>query len=156
MKNKKLITISGKILVTKNAETTFDFFANPCNDHLWRTEINKSSLDGTLQSGVMVAEYSYLSKKVPNNLLEIKCVHFDRNSVAVFETSGNAKFYLKSQRIVNVVSDDITELVYKLDFDKSIVKFAAGFNLPDFIVSIKANRDMKKYLRQLKKQLESV
>ena len=47
----------------------FDFFANPTNDNLWRTEINKSILDGALQLGATVSEYSNLSKKASNNLL---------------------------------------------------------------------------------------
>ncbi|WP_460634306.1 SRPBCC family protein [Larkinella harenae] len=154
--NTNLIKNSGAILVNKNAEDVFDFFANPCNDNLWRTEINKSLLDGPLQVGVTVSEYSYLSKKESNNLLELKCVQFEKNKIAVFETPDNPKFYLRSQRLVKAVSDNTTELIYKLDFDKSIVKFAVGFSLPNFIISLKAGSDMKKYLRQLKKQLESV
>lgn len=156
MINKKLISTSGRILVNKDVASTFDFFANPANDSLWRTEINESVLDGPLQLGVTTAEYSYLSKRAANNLLQLKCVQFDKNSLAVFETSSEARFYLKSQRMVKAVSDEKTELVYKLDFDKSIIKFALGFSLPDFIVSWKAGSDMKKYLRQLKVQLESI
>lgn len=156
MINKKRIKASGTISVNKNVESVFDFFANPGNDSSWRTEINKSILGGTLQLGVTVSEYSNLSKKASNNLLEIKCVQFDKNKIAVFETPNDSKFYLKSQRMVKAVSNNTTELTYKLDFDKSIVKFAIGFNLPNFIISLKAARDMKKYLRQLKNQLESV
>jgi hypothetical protein len=153
--NKKLIKTTGTILVNKSVRSVFDFFANPSNDKLWRTEINQSKLDGALQLGVTVSEYSYLSKKVPNNLLELKCVQFDKNKIAIFETPGNAKFYLKSQRQVKPVSVNTTEIIYTLYFDKSIVKFALGFSLPKFIVSMKANSDMKKYLRKLKTELES-
>ncbi len=156
MTNKKFIKASGTILVNRNIERVFDFFANPGNDNLWRTEINNSVLDGTLQLGVTVSEYSYLSKKASNNLLELKCVQFDKNKIATFETPRNTTFYLKSQRMVKAVSDNTTELTYKLDFDKSIVKFAIGFSLPAFIISLKAGSDMKKYLRQLKTQLENV
>jgi hypothetical protein len=155
MTSSNLINASGKILINKNIDNVFAFFANPTNDHLWRTEINESKLDGTLQSGVTVSEYSYLSKRASNNLLEMKCVQFDKNSIAIFETSNNAKFYLKSQRVAKAVSGDATELTYRLDFDKSIVKFALGFSLPKFIISLKAGSDMKKYLRQLKDHLES-
>lgn len=156
MTHKNLIKNSGTILVNRNVERVFDFFANPGNDSLWRTEINKSTVDGPLQFGVTVSEYSYLSKKASNNLLELKCVQFEKNKIAIFETPANATFYLKSQRLVKAVSDNTTELIYKLDFDKSIVKFAVGFSLPNFIISLKAGNDLKKYLRQLKNQLESV
>ena len=122
---------------------------------MWRTEINNCTLDGILQQGVTVYEHSYLSKKAPNNLVELKCIRFDKNKIAVFETPNNAQFYEKNQRQVNPVSDNTTEIIYTLEFDLEIVKFALGFSLPKFIISIKANIDMKKYLRQLKETLEN-
>lgn len=155
MTNKKLIKTTGTILVNKKAERVFDFFANPSNDNLWRTEINKSTLDGALQLGVTVSEYSYLSKKVPNNLIELTCVQFDKNKLTIFETHDNAQFHLRSQRQVKAISDNTTEIIYTIDFDIGLVKYALGFALPKFIVSLKAESDMKKYLRQLKTKLDN-
>lgn len=155
MTKQKLINASGKILVNRNVETVFDFFANPGNDSLWRTEINKSILEGPLKAGALVSEYSNLSKKASNNLLELRCVKFEQNRIVVLETISNARFYLKSERMVKAISENTTEIKYKLEFDKSIVKFAIGFSLPDFIISFKTGNDMQKYLRQLKNQLES-
>ena len=155
MTDKRIIKSTGTILVKKNIETVFDFFANPTYDMFWRTEINQSHLDSILQLGVTVAEYSYLSKKASNNLVELICVKFDKNKIAVFETLDSAKFYLKTERQVKSVSSNATEVMYSISFDKSIVKFALGFGLPKFIVSLKADSDMKKYLRQLKTILEN-
>jgi hypothetical protein len=155
MTNKKLIKTNGKILVNRSVDWVFNFFANPSNDKLWRKEINQSTLDGTLQLGVLVSEYSYLSKKVSNNLLELKCVQLDKNKIAVFETNENAQFYLRSERQLYAISDNKTEIKYTLAFDINLVKFALGFSLPKFIVSFKANSDIKKYLRQLKTKLEN-
>ena len=152
MTNKRLVKTRGTILININLDNVFDFFANPCNDNLWRTEINQSTLDGTLQLGVTVSEYSNLSRKASNNLLKLKCVLFDKNKTATFETT-NEPFYLKSERQVKAISENTTEIIYSIDFDIAIVKHALGFSLPKFIVSMKADSDMKKYLRQLKKQL---
>jgi hypothetical protein len=154
MKSKDLILTQGTIVINKNIEHVFDFFTNPGNDSLWRAEINKSIVNGPLQVGVIVSEYSHLSKKVPDNLVELKCKQFDKNATAVYETSEDADFYIISQRRVRSVSSSSTEVFYSLSFDKSIVKFALGFALPKFIISLKANSDMKKYLRQLKAKLE--
>lgn len=153
--NKKLIKTRGSILVNKKAESVFDFFANPSNDNLWRTEINKSTLDGPLQVGVTVYEYSYLSKKVPNNLIELKCVQYDKNKLAIFETPDTANFYLRSNRQLQAISDNTIEIIYMLEFDFNLVKYALGFALPKFIVSLKAKSDMKKYLNRLKTILEN-
>lgn len=117
MTNKKLIKTTGKILVNKKADDVFDFFVNPCNDYLWRTEINQSTIDGKMQLGVTVSEYSNLSKKAPNNLLKLKCVLFEKNKTVTFETTNNDTFYLKSQRQVEAISDNITEVIYSIDFD---------------------------------------
>lgn len=156
MTNKQLVEVTGTILVHKDIETAFAFFSNPANDRVWRTEINESTLEGPLQQGVTVTEYSNLSKKAANNLVEFRCVQFQQNKMAVFETPGGAKFYVKSQRGVEAVSADQTRLVYTLSFDTAIVRFALGFGLPKFIVSMKAGADMKKYLRQLKNHLERI
>ena len=117
MTNKKLIKITGTILINKSVESVFDFFVNPSNDIFWRTEINKSILNGTLQLGVKISEYSYLSKKVPDNLIELKCIQFDKNKLAIFETDKTSQFYLRSQRQVKAISDNTTEVIYTLDFD---------------------------------------
>jgi len=154
MTTKKLITATGTIQINKSLKTVFDFVANPGNDPAWRTEINQSQVEGTLQVGTNVLEYSYLSKKAPNNLVELRCVQFDRNRLAVFETPEHGRFFQRSERQVTAVSDNVTNLVYTLAFDSAIVKFALGFSLPGFIISFKANADMKKYLRQLKTILE--
>jgi hypothetical protein len=155
MTNKKLIKTTGTILVNQKTEKVFDFFANPSNDNLWRTEINKSTLNGPFQLEVTISEYSYLSKKAPNNLIELRCIHFDKNKLAIFETLDNAKFYIKSQRQVNAISNNTTEICYTLDFDINLVKHALGFALPKFIISLKADSDLKKYLQQLKIKLET-
>ncbi|TAF76118.1 MAG: hypothetical protein EAZ53_04245 [Bacteroidetes bacterium] len=154
MTNRKIIKTTGTVLVTQKAENVFNYFANPSNDNLWRSEINKSTLNGPLQLEVKVSEYSYLSKKIPNNLIELKCIHFDKNNLAIFETSNSAQFYLKTERNVKAISNNITEIIYSITFDIEIVKYALGFTLPKFIVSWKANSDMKKYLLQLKTILE--
>jgi len=79
--------------------------------------------------------------------------YFDKNNIAIFETSNHSKFYLKSERQVKAVSANRTEFIYTIDFDMNIVKFALGFGFPKFIISMKANSNMKKYLRQLKNHL---
>lgn len=150
----KLITISGTIVVNKNQETVFNFFANPTNDKFWRAEINESTLNNTLQLGVLVSEYSYLSKKAPNNLIQLECVEYTQNETAIFETLNNAPFYERSERQVKSITINTTEVTYKLNFDKNIVKLALGFSLPRFIISLKAKSDLKKYLQQLKSVLE--
>lgn len=153
--NKSIITARGKITVHTSIERAFDFFADPANDGLWRSEINRSISGGPVQVGVKVTEYSYLSKKAPNNLVQLTCVAFEKNRAATFETPAGSPFYEKSQREVRALAGNSTEITYAIEFDINIVKFALGFSLPRFIIALKAQNDMKKYLRQLKQNLEN-
>jgi len=154
MNIEKPIRVTGTVVINKKADDVFSFVSDPANDKFWRTEINESSLDGALQAGVKVREYSYLSKKANNHLLVLQCTRFEKNQLVVFETPDNSPFYQKSEREVRVVSDHTTEVIYTLDFDMNIVKHALGFALPKFVVSFKAKSDMKKYLKQLKEKIE--
>jgi hypothetical protein len=151
----KIIKTTGSILVHRNVMDVFDFFANPSNDNSWRSEINSSILSDNLQKGVCIKEYSKLSRKAANHLTELECIEFEKNFKAVFATVERSPFYLKSHRETRVVSESCTEVIYELEFDSAIVKFALGFNLPAFIISIKANNDMKKYLKQLAAKLNN-
>lgn len=152
--NHRPITVSGIILIRKNTAEAFDYFANPENDVHWRTEINQSKLLGPLQPGVMVEEYSFLSKKASNNLITFQCIELRKDQIALFETPKNSKFYLRSERKVRVIGENETEIQYHLTFDLEIVKYALGFSLPKWLIQWKAKSDMKKYLRKLKSILE--
>ncbi len=154
MNNPRRITISGSVIINNQIDKVFEFFGNPINDWQWRKEVRLTKLNKKLEPGVVVAEYSYLSPKIPENLIELVCVSYEPNLVAIFETLNNSRFYEKSQRLVTAVSKQKTKIIYTLEFDTSIVKYALGFSLPYFLISLKANYDMKKYLKNLKVLLD--
>ena len=148
------ITSTQTLVINKSLETVFAFFANPANDRLWRREISQTTLDGLLQAGVTAFEYAYLSKKSPRHLTELHCTAFEKNRLAIFQTPATARFFLKSQRQVNMVAEDKTAITYSLEFDPAVVKEALGVALPRWVIALKTNSDRKKYLGQLKKILE--
>ena len=119
MMSRKLVKSTGTILINRNAEWVFDFFCNPGNDNLWRTEINQSIINGPLEPGTKIFEYSDVSKKASNNLTELKCVQFEKNKLAIFETNENTPFYIRNQRHVKAISDNSTEIIYNLSDRKS-------------------------------------
>lgn len=144
-----------EITVQNSLENAFAFFCNPANDHLWRKEINETVVKRALQAGVLAYEYSRLSGKRPNNLVVLECTEFVPNSRVTFQSVPDSPFYLKSVRTVVAATNKETKLIYGLDFDTALVKFALGFSLPAFIIATKARGDMKKYLMKLKFLLES-
>lgn len=155
MASKSMIRSSGSILIHRNVEAVFRFFADPTNDPQWRTEVTHTTRKGDPGEGTTVHEHSYLSKKAPDVVVELRCVRFEENERVIFETPDGAPFYRRSERRVIVRSDGNTEVVYTLEFDTAIVKHALGFALPRFIVAQKAGHDLKRYLKRLKAMLES-
>lgn len=149
------IKAQGEIRIHKSASVVFAFIADLENDAQWRKEINNTKMNGPIQLGVIAKESSFLSKRVPINMLELKCTDISLNKSITYTTLPASPFYLQSIRKVESINDSQTKFIYEITFDKSIVKHGLGFGLPNYIIRIVAQKDMKKYLSKLKEVLEN-
>lgn len=145
-----VIKITDSTNINKPIEEVFNFISNLENDKIWRKEINHTSMNSKPQLNARATENSFLSKRVPNHILELQCIAFEENKKIVYETVFGSKFYLKSTREVESVSANETKFTYTLEFDTSVVKHGLGFSLPTFLVKMVAKGDMKKYLLELR------
>ncbi len=150
------INIKDHILINKNAANIFAFIANLENDKQWRKEINETTMYGDAKLGVMAKESSYLSKRVPANLLELSCIKYTLNEIIVFKTLPSSPFYLESIRKLEKINEFQTKFIYEITFDKSIVKHGLGIGLPNFLIYMVAKVNMKKYLLKLKEIVEGM
>ncbi len=149
-----VIKISDSISIQKPLEEVFTFVSNLENDKVWRKEINHTVMKSRPQLNARASENSFLSKRVPNHILELQCIEFEESKKVVYETVFGSKFYLKSEREVEAVSSNETKFIYTLEFDTSVVKHGLGFSLPTFLVKLVAKADMKKYLNQLRIKMD--
>ena len=149
------IKVSGKIRIAKDSQTVFNFISNLENDKFWRKEINSSKMTMKPQVNARTTENSYLSKRVPNNILNLICTEYIENQKVIYQTMPDSKFFLKSVRIIDPISQNETMFLYTIEFDKNIVKHALGFRLPIFIINLVAKNDMKKYLAKVKTFIEN-
>ncbi|MCC2548647.1 hypothetical protein LJY25_19520 [Hymenobacter sp. BT175] len=136
-------------------KTIFDYVANLENDKSWRKEINSTTMSTRPQINALATENSYLSKRVPNNVLHLSCIAFAPNQEVIYQTVPESEFFLKSIRQVNRTAQNKTALTYSVEFDKAIVKHGLGFPLPSIIIKYAAKSDLSKYLTTLKSILES-
>jgi uncharacterized membrane protein len=150
-----IIKITHAISILVDCRTVFDYISNLENDKFWRKEINSTTVSAKPQLNTVATESSFLSKRVPNNILTLKCTAFVENQQVVYQTLPDSVFYLKSDRKVEAISQNETKVIYAIEFDKSIVKHGLGFTLPVFIVEFVAKNDMKKYLTKLKTIVEN-
>ena len=140
MPNQNILSIQACITINKNITPVFSFYANPSNDKLWRTEINESILNGNLQKGVEVTEYSMLSKKASNNLMELVCTEYQENKLVIFETKPNAPFYLKSERRVILANPSRQRVKVQCLMKKLISRFLRANGIIAVILDIYRTR----------------
>lgn len=143
------IMVAGTIVLNKPAKVVFDYIADLRNDHTWRTEIIRTEVADTMSLHTVATEHSYLSKKIPDHVYELRCTVYEPDNKVVFETTDANRFYLKSSRTLTATSPTATHISYQLEFDSKIVKAAIGFQLPKWLITYKANSDLKKYLKNL-------
>lgn len=125
-------------------------------DKQWRKEINETTIiqEGNQQNSI-VAEDSYLSKRVANYKATLKCIEYNNNASIVYQSLSENEFWLKNSRYVEKAPNNTTKITYKVEFDVAIVKHGLGFMLPVFIVKYYTQITMNKYLNKLKHILES-
>lgn len=149
------INITQSIQISADSKKVFTYFSNPAKDKFWRKEINNTTINSEPKLGAIAREDSFLSKKVPNHILELECVEFSNNKEIVYQTVPGSRFFLRSRRRVEEASGGNTIVTYQIEFSKDIVKHGIGFSLPTFLINMVTNKDMKKYLHELKRILET-
>ncbi len=150
------IHTQGQITIHKNITTVFAYIANLENDAQWRKEVNETKMNGPAQLGAIAKESSFLSKRVPANMLELVCTEFNLNGSITYTTLPSSPFYLQSIRKVVAIDEQSCTFIYEIHFDKNIVKHGLGFGLPIFLIGMVAHKDMKKYLAKLKAVMEEM
>lgn len=146
-----IIKLEGKITIEKPCAEVFKYVADLRNDCQWRTEIKKTEInDQKVSLNCLAKEHSYLSKKAPDFIYELRCIGLEENARIDYSTTEKSSFYQKNTRIVEAIGNDKTHFTYKIEFDTKVVKFALGIGLPKWIIAYKANSDIKKYLNNLR------
>lgn len=145
----KLIQVKGSVIVAASAEKAFDFLANLENDRLWRKEINLTTMSGEIALGVKAEESTYFSRRNSQQLLHLECTHYLAPQEIIYTTVTDSPHYLKSIRKIESLSNHQSRFVYEVHFSTSIVKAGIGISLPGFIIQLGAERDLKKYLKQV-------
>lgn len=152
----KPICIKGNIIINNDLQTVFNFLSDYRNDPKWRKEINQTTINtDNMGLETKLTEDSFLSKRNPHYLSYLKCTEFIPNKTVKCETTQEAKFWAKSARSVESITNTSTKVTYELEFDPAIVKFGIGFQLPYFFLNFYTKSVMKDYLAVLKKTLES-
>jgi len=149
------IKLKYSVVIEASQEEVFEFVANPLNDHLWRSEVNRIESSGEISAvGTEFLENAWIG--IQKNFITItRLVEYKAPDRALFITVDRNPYFLKSDRIFSSLKDGKTLFTYKVDFDKKMVPKTFGINVRPSIVKKLYGILMKKYLRKLKSILDS-
>ncbi|MEZ0453756.1 SRPBCC family protein [Sphingobacterium thalpophilum] len=150
-----IVTQSLSIEIAAERRKVFDYIADLRNDKYWRSEVNGTSITGEVQVGAVALEDSRLSPKVPSYLRKLRCTEWVDQTRVVYTSSTDESYFLRTLRTVHDNDRGGTRVCYTLEFDSAVVKVGLGFSLPHTIVNWVTKRAMRRYLRTLKRNLES-
>jgi hypothetical protein len=124
------------------------------NDEYWRTEAVNTFI--TNREGVIPIIYQKTSLKKNKRLYEAKyyCKAYKVDSMVAYETTKNCLDWQLSIRSCSRISDTATLVHYTIQFEKNIVRKGTNVVPPNFLIVIFLKCKMRKYLNNLKQQVE--
>ncbi|MEI6489279.1 MAG: hypothetical protein WCP52_09965 [Bacteroidota bacterium] len=152
---KQLIEINGSIHISCKLSEVFDFISNYSNDKHWRIIVKETIMNtAQVEKNTVMKETIFLSRKYPSFTSSFICTEFEKDKKVSTETLPEEQFYSKNTREVAAIDDRTTCINYQYVFDVEMVKYALGIGLPKFLIRMSVQREMKTYLKALKKVME--
>lgn len=146
-----MVCIRAAVNIRKPAAEVFACFGNLLLDKQWRKEIRRCEQ----MEGGMVRQFSYLSAREPAFCQDYQ---IEKNDFDAFEliarSVSESRHFQDSFRKVEAISPEYSRAFYAINFDRAILKTALGFDIPDFLLRFQMNRVCRKYLKELRKNLE--
>lgn len=145
----KKVSMSESIIINAAPEKLFDYMVDGNNDPKWRTEVDRMDVQGALEEGTIMVEYSsfykFLHTVTPT---EIKTLN--RPSKLILETPDNHPSWLRSIRTIEPLGDGKSKFTYELAFSLDAMKQIMPFTPPVNLVTMWYSPRIKKYLKNLK------
>lgn len=151
----KKVFMSGSIIIKTTAEKLFDYIANGDNDPNWRKEVDKMEIQGAIQQGTLMVEYSSFYKFFHTKTPTIIKVLTPPNQV-VLETPDTHTTWLQSIRTIEKTEHQTVKFTYQLGFSLDAMKQILPFIPPAKLVKIWYKPRIDKYLKNLKQIVEEI
>lgn len=146
--------MQASINIGKPVDIVFNFISNGVNDPKWRTEVERMKVNGAPTLGTTWMEYSTFFKwfhiVTPTAIME-----FTYPKRIVLETPKNHLPWLRSIREVEAINREQSRFTYELSFDVDLTKQIMPIAPPVWFITLCYMPRIRKYLRNLKKLIES-
>lgn len=135
-------------------EKIFDYISNLNNDHLWRPEVERMELLEEGKLGTVVIEYITVYKFF-HITTPVQVLKMSRPHEFEIETINTHPYWVHCKRTIEKVDAEHSTIRVQLSFTLDNLKQVFPILPPKKIVYHWYNPRMKRYLKNLKKILES-
>lgn len=148
------VNVKKSVIINQPIDKVCAFVSNPMNDHLWRSEVNKMSIEGgELREGAVIVEDAWIGLQ-RKFITKTEVVRLDCPHDALFITIEENPFYLQSHRIFESLDENRTKFTYDLDFDVRMITETLGLNINPQLVARGYGLKMWSYLQKLKQVIK--
>lgn len=148
-----MVKMSSSVEIAVPAQRLFEYISDGNNDPKWRTEVDRMEVQGEIEEGTVMIEYSsfyrFLHTVTPTEIKTLDAPH-----KLVLETPDSHPTWLRSIRTIEELEHDQVRFTYELAFSLDSMKQILPFTPPAKLVSMWYSPRIKKYLRNLKKIVE--
>lgn len=142
------VSMINKIEINAPQDKVFDYISNVGNDPKWRTEVDRMDVQGPIEVGTLVVEYSTLFGPFVKTVTPTFITELNHPNDVSFETSDGVKPWLLSHRSVRAISSDRAVFTYKLESDlplsgtpgkifRALMLKLYGPRLPKYLITLK-------------------
>jgi len=145
-----VVTVKHSVVLDAPIDKVCEFITNPLNDDQWRSEVNDMTIEGgVLEVGAVIAEDAWIGLR-RNFITKTRVEILNCPDEALFITTNDNPFYLRSHRYFESIDESSTRFTYDVEFDVKMIPATLGGNWnPDFVSSMYGIQ-MKRYLNKLK------
>lgn len=151
---KRSITLIHSIHISASQERIFDYISDLKNDPTWRPEVESMTIEGETMVGIIATElitvYKFFHFVTPVQILELNRPH-----TFVAETPATHPTWVKVIRTLKQIDTDRVEFTVNLSFSLDNMKQITPIIPPKGIIRMWYAPRMKRYLKTLKKIMES-
>lgn len=142
------MSIVNKIEIDAPQDKVFDYISSVGNDPKWRSEVDRMDVQGPIEVGTLVIEYSTLFGPFVKTVTPTFITELNHPSEVSFETGEGVEPWLLSYRSVEAVSSERSVLTYRLESDlplsgvpgkilRALMLRLYGPRLPKYLITLK-------------------
>lgn len=150
----KNISIKESIEINVSPENIFDFISNVKNDLLWRPEVSKMEVNGDPKHGSEIIEHITIYKFL-HIITPVVIKVLNKPNEFIIETPSTHPTWVHCIRSIEKIENEKSIFTVNLSFSTDNLRQIVPFTPPGKLIIIWYKPRMKKYLRKLKRILET-